>query len=402
MRNLFFLTALIVPALLLAQPSDADIKKEITNSTTKQIKFTKTTGTRQWNSDYGNWEWVRGVEVIRTSDYPGIDVVVTGDVVYQYTGTGKYSYWKFRVLENKYLGIANPPAQEITAFISKDWPKFYGHYFQKITKLHSQPALANEPRWTWHSPNSVSFLMTQRFDFIASAIELQTIDINWDVRLYRDDPKSPWKNGVVRKAEGAKKETLISSQKLTYEQAAGLKKQTLAFTFKENEAKNAMAVLPQVTMPPFTNAEEMVRYVHDILRNGTPEKLRAVLVQLLHPNFFEANSTVQLKPFQEEQLQLTITNVYNNKVTYQQLYCQQPEYRTQTMADGNRKEIYIKAAVTNCTSAFTIGRVNTGYKEGVAQTALKITNYGIAVRQDADAINFINSFSNRKNLCKQD
>ncbi|MCA1481358.1 hypothetical protein, partial [Bradyrhizobium sp. NBAIM08] len=100
----FFLKAI-------AQPSEAEIKKQITNTGTKSIKFTKTTGTRQWNRDLGNWEYVRGVEVIRNSDYPGIDLVVAGDVVYQYTGEGGYSYWKFRTLSNQYLGIPNPTAK---------------------------------------------------------------------------------------------------------------------------------------------------------------------------------------------------------------------------------------------------------------------------------------------------
>ena len=98
-RTLLILSFLL-PFFAAAQPSEAEIRKQISNAGTKNIKFTKSTGTRQWNSDAGNWEWVRGVEVIRTSDYPGIDLVVTGDVVYQYTGAGKYTYWKFRTLSN--------------------------------------------------------------------------------------------------------------------------------------------------------------------------------------------------------------------------------------------------------------------------------------------------------------
>ncbi len=44
-----------------AQPSDAVIKKDLTTALTIDIKFTKSTGTRQWNSGSGNWEYVRGV-----------------------------------------------------------------------------------------------------------------------------------------------------------------------------------------------------------------------------------------------------------------------------------------------------------------------------------------------------
>jgi hypothetical protein len=43
-----------------------------------------------------------------------------------------------------------------------------------------------------------------------------------------------------------------------------------------------------------------------------------------------------------------------------------------------------------------------GYVDGVPQTELKIIEYGIYVRQDQDAINFVNSFSDRKKICPND
>jgi len=56
---------------LSAQPSEADIKSKLTNSNTLEIKFTKSTGTRQWNSSTGNWEYVRGVVMKQKSfEYP--------------------------------------------------------------------------------------------------------------------------------------------------------------------------------------------------------------------------------------------------------------------------------------------------------------------------------------------
>jgi hypothetical protein len=396
---LFFL----LPFFAAAQPSEAEIRKQITNAGTKQIKFTKTTGTRQWNSDTGNWEWVRGVEVIRNSDYPGIDLVVTGDVVYQYTGAGKYTYWKFRTLSNEYQGIPNPTAKEIADFLSTDWMKFYGYYYNKITRLYGDPVLAEQPEWTWHSPNSVSFKMKQQFDFIYSNTEVKTMETIWNVRLYRDNPKDKWKNFMSVKSQDAREEKITGTQKFTMEQVNDLQKKTLYFTFAEQKAKQETAALPAVTLPEFKNAEEMVKYLHDLLRNGTPEKFRAVLLQLLHPGYFEEGSTVRLQAHQEQTLQQVITAVYNNKATYKMMYCQTPAYKVDQWGGGSQKKtIYITGAVNNCNSSFTIAPVSMGYKEGVAQTALKITEYGIYVRQDQDAINFVSSFSDRKKLCPND
>lgn len=403
MHRFFFVLLFILPVLVFAQPSDAEIKKQISNAGTKTIRFTKTTGTRQWNSDIGNWEWVRGVEVIRGTEFAGIDLVVTGDVVYQYTGVGKYSYWKFRTLDNHYLGIPNPTAKEIADFISKDWQRFYGFYFTKITKLYGEPVLADMPEWTWHSPNSVSFKMKQNFDFIYSNTEIQTLQTIWNVRLYRDDPKDSWKNFLSVKSQDAGEEKVMGSKKYTAEQLNDLKLKTLAYTYSEQKAKAAAAALPQVLLPEFKTAEEMVKYLHDVLRNGTPEKLRAVCLQLFHPAFFEAGSKVQLKPVEEQNFTQVITAAYNNKATYKQMYCQNPGYRVDQWGGGSsKKTIYITGAVNNCNSSFTIAPVNIGYKEGVQQTALRILEYGINVRQDADAINFISSFSDRKKLCAND
>lgn len=403
MSRILLILCFLLPLFAAAQPSEAEIRKQITNAGTKHIKFTKTTGTRQWNSDTGNWEWVRGVEVIRNSDYPGIDLVVTGDVVYQYTGVGKYTYWKFRTLSNEYLGIPNPTTKEIMDFLSTDWMKFYGYYYNKIIKLYGDPVLAEQPEWTWHSPNSVSFKMKQQFDFIYSNTEVKTMETIWNVRLYRDNPKDKWKNFLSVKSQDAREEKFTGSQKFTVEQMRDLEKKTLYFTFAEQKAKQETAALPAVSLPEFKNAEEMVKYIHDVLRNGNPEKLRAVLLQLFHPGFFEEGSTVRLQAVQEQTLQQIITAVYNNKATYKMMYCQQPNYRVEQWGGGSQKKtIYITGAVNNCNSSFSILPVNMGYKEGVPQTALKITEYGVYVRQDQDAINFVSSFSDRKKLCPND
>lgn len=394
-----FLTSLVV-----AQPSEADIRKQLTNAGTKAIKFTKSTGTRQWNSDIGNWEWVRGVEVIRKSDYPGIDLVVIGDVVYQYTGVGKYSYWKFRTISNQYLGIPNPTATEIKNFLSRDWQKFYGYYFQKIIKEHTEPALADDPKWFWHTPNSVEFKMKLKFDHIISYTEVETVETIWKIRLYRDDPKGEWKNFIAHRSQDASDSKISGVKKYTAEQVKDLEKQTLAFTMSEQKARqDAELLAKKVTVPVFNSADEMVRFIHGILRHGTPDQFRAVMLQILASGFFVEGSTVQLQSVQEQNLANVITAAYNNKATYKLMYCEKPSFKVENWGNSTtRKTITITGAVNNCNSQFIIDRMAVGYIEGVAQTKLVILEYGIYVRQDQDAINFVNSFSDRRKLCPND
>lgn len=402
------LSALISFTTLLvqAQPSDATVKSHAVGNGGGVIsfKFTKSTGTRQWNSSTGNWEYVRGVQIKRKSDYPGINMIVDEDVVYQYIGNGGYSFWKVRVLSNSYEGIPNPTANEINNFISKDWAKFYGFYYGTIVKLRQQPALADNPEWVWHDINSVEFRMKMSFDHIIRGKGIETVETIWKVRLYRDDPKAAWKNMLSLRSQEAADSKILGMKDYTVQQLEDFQKQTLAFTMAEQKGNAEKARLASViTVPEFTNAEEMFRFLHNILRNGDPDKLRAVMLQVLAPDFFEAGSNVQLTAVEEQNLNNVITAVYNNKATYKQMYCQVPVYKVEKWGNSNtRFDVNIKAAINNCESRFTIDRVVVGYREGEPLTKLKILTYGIYVRQDNDAIAFINSFSSRKKICPND
>jgi hypothetical protein len=406
MKYVFLSCSLFFSPLLYAQPSDAKVKSDAIGNGSGVIAFklTKSTGTRQWNSSYGNWEYVRGVEVKRKSEYPGINLIVKEDVVYQYTGNGGYSFWKVRVLSNEYEGIPNPSAKEINDFISKDWAKFYGYYYEVITKLWFQPALADDPQWTWHSPNSVEFRMKMKFDHIIRAKGIEIMECIWKVRFYRDDPKAPWKNMFALRSEEAADLKVVDMKQYTAEQVRDFEKQTLAYTLSEQKAQQDAASLSRsVSVPSFTSAEDMVKFVHNIMRNGTPEQFKAAGLQLFAPGFFVEGSKVQLAPVEERNLEQVLTVLYKNKATYKQMYCQSPGYRVEKWGNSNsKKTIYIEGAVKNCNSQFTIDLVNMGYVEGVPQTKLMILQYQVNVSQEQDAINFVNSFSDRKRLCKND
>ncbi|MFN8305812.1 MAG: hypothetical protein U0T79_03475 [Ferruginibacter sp.] len=389
-----------------AQPSDAKVKSDAIGNGSGVISFhfTKSTGTRQWNSSTGNWEYVRGVVVKRKSEYPGINLIVYEDVVYQYMGNGGYSFWKVRVLSNEYEGIPNPTQQEITEFISRDWPKFYGFYYNSIVKLWHEPVLADTPRWVWHSPNSVEFRMKMKFDHIIRLKGIETQECIWKVRLYRDDPKAPWKNLFALRSEDGSDNNVLGMKNYTPEQLAQFEKQTLQFTLAEKTAQQQAGDLSKlVTVPAFNEAEEMARFVHNILRNGTPEQFRAVMLQVCGPGFFVNGSKVQFTMQEEQNLANVITAVYSNRVTYKQLYCQLPEMKVEKWGNQpTRKDITIKSVLNNCNTQFTIERVNMGYKEGVPVTRLAIISYGIYVRQDQDTYDYINSFSSRAKICPQD
>jgi hypothetical protein len=402
MNKLFvFFLALIFSAGLKAQPSAEQVKKDAIGNGNGVISFklTKSTGTRQWNSDIGNWEYVRGVEVKRKSEFAGINLIVTGNVVYQYTGVGKYSYWKFRVVSNEYEGLPNPTASEIEAFLSKNWGGFFGYYFGKIVTLHQPPVLAADPGWTWHNPKSVEFKMKTKFDHIISNTEVETLESIWNVRLYRDEIKGEWKNMSAGMSNNSLDNVVIEKKKFTESRIADMEKQTLAYTMGEEMARKKLAAMPRVDIPEFTSAQEMVKFIHAILRNGTPEEFKTVMIKVLGPRHFEEGSSVQLSMMAEKKIDDIIMMAYKDKATYKQQYCQQLMVKAGMSSSSH---FYISACINDVASLFVVEPYNMGYKEGVEQKKLKLSDIEIRVRQDDNAINFINSFSDRKKLCPND
>ncbi|MFZ1452339.1 MAG: hypothetical protein WAT20_06520, partial [Ferruginibacter sp.] len=93
------------------------------------------------------------------------------------------------------------------------------------------------------------------------------------------------------------------------------------------------------------------------------------------------------------------TMAYEDKATYKQQYCQQLNIKK---GMSSKSHFYISACINEVASLYVVEAYNAGYVEGVAKTKLKLSDLQIRVRQDQDAINFINSYSDRKKLCPYD
>ena len=132
MRNLLTIVSAVVAAY--AQPTDAQIKKDLMNPGVLSITLTKPTGTKSWNTSTKVFEYARGAHVTRSTEMPGVKLLVIGDAVYQ-SYSGVYKYWKFRVVENRYDGIPNPTEVEVTSVLSYRGPGFFGHKVGLLTEI---------------------------------------------------------------------------------------------------------------------------------------------------------------------------------------------------------------------------------------------------------------------------
>jgi len=193
-----FVCLVLLNAYAFAQPTEAEIKKQMLSAPGAVSCAIVGDGTRTWNSDYNNYEYARGVEVVYTTEWPDIKVKATGSAVYQYMGNGQYSYRKMRVSENQYLGIPNPTGAEVLSLINTNQQGFYTPQYYEIVEVLEQPRLADQPRWFWHRPTSVSFLVRTKYCIISSYTTIDTLEDVREVRLYRDDMKGPWQRFIAK------------------------------------------------------------------------------------------------------------------------------------------------------------------------------------------------------------
>src|SRR5690606_39056774 len=111
-----FLTGIITGAALIfgtstaarAQPTDAQIKKDISGAKTVSVKLGRP-GKREWSTTYKKYMWTRNFEAkVKTND-PEVFTIVGGYAAYDIVG-GRYQYWRTFTSWNRYDGIPNPTA----------------------------------------------------------------------------------------------------------------------------------------------------------------------------------------------------------------------------------------------------------------------------------------------------
>lgn len=177
-----------------AQPSDAQIRKDLSSARTVSVTLGKT-GTREWSSTYQKYMWTRTFTAKLKTDERGVFLIVTGYAAYDIIG-GRFVFWRDFTTSNNYEGIPNPSVSDVQALINRfGIGKFLGNYYNRVIGQVESIGLAPEPKFEWHTMNSVSFnvvaVYTERKNDVGRTERLaRTIRI----RLYRDNPKADWKN----------------------------------------------------------------------------------------------------------------------------------------------------------------------------------------------------------------
>lgn len=185
-----------------AQPGDAQIKKDLTNPKTVSITLGKP-GKVEWSGTYKKYVWSRNFTVKLKTDDPDIFLIVKNYASYDVFG-GRYVFWRTFTSSNSYEGLPDPTNSDLQALIVKlGLQTFIREYHQSrvIGKVESF-TLAAEPKYEWHNRNSVSFdaiaIYTARTNDVGGR---ERVAQTFRVRLYRDSPKSEWRNAISSEVE---------------------------------------------------------------------------------------------------------------------------------------------------------------------------------------------------------
>jgi hypothetical protein len=393
-------TSLLVVAALVAgagtaaaQPSDKQIKKDMTSDGTISVKLVGK-GTVQANTDTLNYEYVRGVEIKSKTEWKGINVIITGDAVYQRVGKGKFTYWKFRVIDNRYEGIPNPSATDIAAVLATDWAEAFGGGISgSIVKVVEPHTLAPDPQWVWHEPKSVSFKMLAKVDRVVGNTDVETQQLTLDVRLYRDTFDGPWQRFLV---SPDKYEPTGQKKTYTYDEINKLMR--LPQQVAEGAAKEAAAKLPKVTIPAFKDVTELARFVHAALRTGPRDRAEAILRAVLLPDAYVGGSTVQLSLNGQRMVSDALDTAFGTTVTYAQQYCAQAVMDLR----GSKSRVAIVAVKDDIVTSLE-GRFSGTLVDGVEQGGTwMLANLVVRTKDDDKTRAWIASFSDREKLCPND
>jgi len=178
-----------------AQPTDAELKKQLTHAKTVSVTLGKP-GTREWSSTYKKYVWNRHFTAKLKTEVPEVFVIVKGYASYDIIG-GRHVFWRTFTSSNNYEGIPDPTASEVQALITRfGLEQFIGNYtFNQVIGKVESIGLSDQPEFEWHTPNSVSFnviaVYTERTNDIGGKERLAR---TFEIRLYRDNPKQEWKS----------------------------------------------------------------------------------------------------------------------------------------------------------------------------------------------------------------
>lgn len=161
-----------------AQPSDSVIKQRATSAGAIETKFTTETGTVH-TTPTEKW-YIRTMESKWKSDYEGIYRWERTEYRYDFKG-GTWVFERSYLNSSWFEGVPNPTEEEIVENLQTSKVGYQNAVLEKpIFKL------AADPKWNWHTINSVEFMVEVIFYEKISYTQVAKKKVTMPIRLYKD------------------------------------------------------------------------------------------------------------------------------------------------------------------------------------------------------------------------
>ncbi|MGV7107240.1 hypothetical protein [Flavobacterium sp. U410] len=312
-----------------AQPSDAEIVSLLKGKGAIDVKFTSakgtvhTTVTEKWYERTAESKW--------KTEIPNIYRWERSDYRYDFRG-GKWSYNRTYFGSGWYDGIPNPTEKEIVSILENSMVGYQGAYFQKpVFKL------TKEPKFNWHTFNSVEFNVEAVYFKKVSYTEFQKVKATFPVRLYKDCGNGKYDNTAKKIFKDASwlpvqmamisnsygKEEVLETKKISSEEAENLR--NMQEMYGDEIAKNQLAAMGSIDIPAFKNDKEAIVWIHNIMYSGDAKKAELMAYHMLSSFYFENGSEATLN----ERGKQLVENIKNGVKTYATIYCEHPSIKHQ-------------------------------------------------------------------------
>lgn len=355
-RFLLLLCALVpVWSSVHAQPSDAQVLKDISWSGVVKKELRPGTIKKVWSDANKQYYWDRACVVWRNAnitEYPKALIEIGGFARYSYVTN---TYQDFLTTYNTYTGIPAPGNDEIMAMLRANLRGVLGDYkFENaVGELHYLRFPENSGP-TWDSPTHLTVPVEVEYERKEGPTWTVVYADRLRVHFYRDAINAPWKEQMVNEElesmRGARKD---------YAEWELKKMPTLGSVAAERSAQAAAAALPAVEVPTFATDRDAMQYTVDVLRTADESKIRAYLMKVLSSGWFVEGSTTQLSPQAQGWMESIIQVCCKSQMNWGEQYCARPAEK-----EYYNNQISLWNKVKDKASRFVWERGGTMWKNG--------------------------------------
>lgn len=327
-KSLFFMSIISGATDLNAQPSDQTVANRLKSAGALEVKFTSPSGTVHTLPHEKYYE--RTTESKWKTDAPGVYRWERVDNRYDYQG-GSWVFNRSYFGGAWYDGIPNPTEEEIIKVLEDSHVGYQGAVMEKPTYK-----LAANPKWNWHTFNSVEFDMEVTYWKKKSYSEIEKVKALIPFRLYKDCgggtydqaaktiyKNAPWLSVEMSVFPSVSEQTVLETRQLSESEQKNLKNMNEMAEAIENEKKKA--AWTKYAQPQFINDEDAIYYFHSIMWEGDLNKIEWMAFTYFTKYYFEDSYRTLMNNSGKELLK----KLQDVAPKYPYLYCEYPNIKHQ-------------------------------------------------------------------------